>query len=76
MVGKYNLLEKDIYKRMFNNKENKPLQLENKENTGQEFIMAEKESLQKSRDVILAKLKYKFTVIIEIKMIYLINFVT
>jgi len=57
MVGKYNLLEKDIYKRMFNNKENKPLQLENKENTGQEFIMAEKESLQKSRDVILAKLK-------------------
>lgn len=68
MVGKYNLLEKDIYKRMFNNKENKPLQIDNKESSGQEFIMTEKESLQKSRDVILAKLKYEFIVIMKLKL--------
>ena len=60
MVGKYNLLEKDIYKRMFKSSDNKPQETTNEAtevSSGQEFIMTEKDSLERTRDTILVKLK-------------------
>ncbi len=50
MVAKYNMIEKDIYKRMFNNQGTK--------SSGEkDFIIAEKESLEKAKVTILEKLK-------------------
>jgi len=57
MIGKYHMLERDIYKRMFNNNSTK-LAIDSKPaTTGQEFIMTEKNSLAKARDTIQVKLK-------------------
>ena len=51
------MLERDIYKRMFNNNSTK-LAIDSKPaTTGQEFIMTEKNSLAKARDTIQVKLK-------------------
>lgn len=87
MVGKYNMLEKDIYKKMFNNKTNKPSAIKegnekSSQSNGQEFIMTEKDSLEKARQTILTKLKEfianenvsTFTVQLDMYSLEIINF--
>ena len=58
MVGKYNEIEKNTYKRMFKNAQPK-LAIENVSSVsgGGELIMAEKKSLDKSRDLIIKNLR-------------------
>lgn len=52
MIGKYNLLEKNLYRRMFNNTEQLP-----KEETQKELVLDEKSLLTETKDIILTKLK-------------------
>lgn len=86
MVGKYNLLEKDIYKRMFKSSDNKPQEPTNEAtevSSGQEFIMTEKDSLERTRDTILVKLKEfleneklkTYTVQLDMYSLEIINFI-
>ena len=51
MVGKYNLLEKNLYRRMFKNSE------QTKDETENELVLNEKTLLSETKDIILAKLK-------------------
>ena len=64
MVAKYNMLEKDIYKKMFSKNEPKKLQIEAKKPeidikpmSSSELIMTEKVSLEKNREFIIKKIK-------------------
>ena len=74
MIGKYHMLERDIYKRMFNNTSTK-LAIDSKpSSTGQEFIMTEKNSLAKARDTIQTKLKLANTTLYTLKFQLFINY--
>ena len=58
MVAKYNILEKDIYKRMFNT--DKKVQVKaimDKDQNEVEFVIDQKCAIDKSKELIASKLK-------------------
>lgn len=86
MVGKYNLIEKDIYKRMFKSNQDDKTVANNKSSeasSGQDFSMTEKDSLDKTRDIILKKLNEfvendklrTYTVQLDMYSLDIINFI-